>query len=171
MVASTRAGPSVRTGVLALALAVFLALLGAAGQAQTLLTLSNPELPAGQRETQLTREDLLKLPQVMIRTSSEFVDGVVAFEGPLARDVISLIGQGTAQKARLTAANDYSVTVDLAEFRRYDVILALEQDGNRLSRRGKGPIWVMYPMDDHAELRDPVYNNRLIWQLVRIELQ
>jgi hypothetical protein len=29
----------------------------------------------------------------------------------------------------------------------------------------------MYPLDDHAELQDPVYNIRLIWQLTEIELR
>jgi hypothetical protein len=27
----------------------------------------------------------------------------------------------------------------------------------------------MYPISDHSELRDPVYNTRLIWQVIRIE--
>jgi hypothetical protein len=28
---------------------------------------------------------------------------------------------------------------------------------------------VIYPMSDHIELRDPVFNSRLIWQLVKLE--
>ena len=45
----------------------------------------------------------------------------------------------------------------------------MEADGKPLSRREKGPLWLMYPISDHAELRDPIYLRRLIWQVVRIE--
>ena len=44
-------------------------------------------------------------------------------------------------------------------------------NGERLSRRDKGPIWLIYPLDDHEELKDPVYTIRLIWQLTAMELR
>ncbi|HSG35732.1 MAG TPA: oxidoreductase, partial [Sphingomonadaceae bacterium] len=69
------------------------------------------------------------------------------------------------------AANDYKVEIPLEDFVRYDVIFATSMNGDRLSLRDKGPIWIIYPMSDHRELRDPAYNQRLIWQLVRIELE
>ena len=45
----------------------------------------------------------------------------------------------------------------------------MEANGKKLSRREKGPLWLMYPISDHAELTDPIYLRRLIWQVVRIE--
>lgn len=158
---------------LAAAIAVPACLAGgrAAAQGEILLTLANPTLAAGPREIALTEADLLALPQVGIRTSNEFVTGRPLFEGPLARDVIALIGRGSATRALMIAANDFTVEIDLSEFDRYDVIFALRQDGRPLSRRDKGPIWVIYPMDDHPELQDPKFNNRLVWQLIRVELR
>ena len=44
-------------------------------------------------------------------------------------------------------------------------------NGKRLSLRDKGPIWVIYPMTDNKELQDPAYNQRLVWQLVKIEVK
>ncbi|MEM9196773.1 MAG: hypothetical protein AAGD12_02875 [Pseudomonadota bacterium] len=140
-------------------------------QAETLLTLFNPKLPEGRQTITLTRAELMELPQATVRTSNEFVDGTKEFVGPLARDVVAIIGHRASTKAKMTAINDYSVTIDLSEFNRYDVILAMSMDGALLSPRDKGPIWLIYPMGDHPELQDPIYNNRLIWQLVRIELQ
>ncbi|QDL94160.1 hypothetical protein FDP22_20105 (plasmid) [Paroceanicella profunda] len=144
---------------------------GTASAGTPMLTLSNASLPAGPNTVALDEQALLDMPQVSVNTSNEFVDGVTEFTGPLARDVIGLIGRGTATKARLTAVNDYTVELDLAEFEKYDVIFALAMNGERLSLRDKGPIWVIYPMDDYAELQDPSYNNRLIWQLVKVELK
>jgi hypothetical protein len=139
-------------------------------RAETMLTLANPALPAPQSRVELDAAAIAALPQYTLRTSNEFVDGVAEFRGPLARDVVAVIGRGSARIAKLTAANDYSVEIDLSEFERYEVIFATSMNGQPLSRRDKGPIWVIYPMDQYEELQDPSYNNRLIWQLVRVEL-
>ena len=44
------------------------------------------------------------------------------------------------------AANDYYVDIPTEDFTTYDAILAMEADGERLSRREKGPLWLMYPI-------------------------
>jgi len=138
--------------------------------AEELLLIRNT-LPVAKAEVRLSEEDLQTLPQVTIRTKTEFTDGVVEFVGPLARDAVALIDVGGATTAHLVAANDYALDIPLSDLMDYDVILAMQASGKRLSIRNKGPIWLMYPLDDHAELQDPVYNLRLIWQLVRMELR
>jgi hypothetical protein len=138
--------------------------------ADDLLVVSNATDPA-QAEVRFTEADLLSLPQVTIRTRTEFTDGVVEFVGPLVRDAIAFIEIGAATTVHLVAANDYAIDIPLGDFTDYDVILALRTNGERLTIRDKGPIWLMYPLDDHAELQDPMYNNRLIWQLTVIELR
>ena len=122
-------------------------------------------------EVTFTDEQLRALPQVTVRTKTEFTDGVVEFVGPLARDVLAAANIGEATIAHLVAANDYALDVPLRDFQAYNVILAMEANGEKLSRRDKGPIWLMYPLDDHAELQDPAYTIRLIWQLTTVELR
>jgi len=51
------------------------------------------------------------------------------------------------------------------------VIFATSQDGIKFSLRDKGPIWVIYPMTDNRKLQDRVYNDRLIWQLVKVSVK
>jgi hypothetical protein len=138
--------------------------------ADELLVIRNATAPA-QAEVRFSEADLLALPQVTVRTRTEFTDGVTEFVGPLARDVIAFIEAGAATTAHLVAANDYAVDIPFSDLVDYDVVLALQVDGERLTIRDKGPIWLMYPLDDHAELQDPMYNNRLIWQLTVIELR
>lgn len=113
--------------------------------------------------------DLQAFDQITMRTSNEFVDGIATFTGPLAMAVLEDAGLPGDGMVRMTAANDYLIEVDTREFRHYGVILALTQDGKALSRRDKGPIWMMYPTSQFDELKEPVYNSRLIWQLVRID--
>ncbi len=138
--------------------------------ADDLLVVRNATDPA-QAEVRFSEADLLALPQVTIRTRNEFTDGVVEFVGPLARDAIAFIETGAATTVHLVAANDYAIDIPLSDLADYDVILALQANGERLTRRDKGPIWLMYPLDDHAELQDPTYTIRLIWQLTVMELR
>jgi hypothetical protein len=121
----------------------------------------------GSAAIELGLEELEAMPQVTVVTENEFVDGAVAFRGPLVRDVIARMEP--AEVLRFTAANDYYVDIPTSDFVAFDAILAIEADGRRLSRRDKGPLWLIYPMSDHPELRDPTYISRLIWQVVRIE--
>lgn len=117
----------------------------------------------------LSLDDLARLPQVEVRTGNEFSDGVVAYRGPLVRDVLALQGLDHLKAVRFVAANDYYVDIPTSDFTDWDVILAMEADGTPLSRRDKGPLWLMYPISGNAALRDPVYLRRLIWQVVRIQ--
>ena len=137
--------------------------------ADEVLVIRNATDPA-QAEVRFSEADLLALPQVTVRTRTEFTDGVVEFVGPLARDAVAAIEPGTATSIHLVAANDYAIDIPLSDLANYDVILAMQANGKRLTRRDKGPIWLIYPLDDHAELQDPTYTIRLIWQLTTMEL-
>lgn len=143
---------------------------GAAEANEPMLVVRNTADP-DQPEVGLSEAELLDMRQVTVRTSTEFTDGVVEFVGPLARDAVALVGAEGASTVHLVAVNDYSVDVALEEIMNYDVILALYADGKRLIRRGKGPIWLMYPIDAYEELQDADYNRRLIWQLDTLELR
>jgi len=134
---------------------------------ETVLTLVNSNTGI---EMALTEAELMALPQTDINTENEFVDGMTRFSGPLGRDLVALMGGGGTSVV-LTAVNDYAVEVPVEDFNAYDVVFAVSANDVRFSRRDKGPIWVVYPMSDNKELQDPVYNARLIWQLVRMELK
>jgi hypothetical protein len=143
----------------------------AAGVPQQGLAGADLQLVAADRTTtlDLSLEALEALPQTTVVTENEFANGKVAYRGPLVRDVLSQLGLDGVSEVRLVAANDYFVDIPTEDFRAYDAILAMEADGQPLSRRDKGPLWLMYPISDHAELNDPIYLRRLIWQVVRIE--
>lgn len=126
-------------------------------------------LPGGVAETRLSFADLRALPWITVKTCNRFSDGLVAYSGPLVRDVLATVGLDRTKVVRFIAANDYSVDIPTSDFTRWDVILAMEADGAPLDRRATGPIWVIYPQSSDAELDKPIYSQRLIWQLIRIE--
>ena len=160
---------SLLAGIAALLVCVTASLSGGPQAASPLLVVRH--LGGGApAEVTFTEEQLRAMPQVTIRTRTEFTDGLVEFRGPLARDVLAAANLGDAKTAHLVASNDYALDVPVSDFTNYDVILAMEANGTKLSRRDKGPIWLMYPLDDHPELQDPAYTIRLVWQLVTVEL-
>lgn len=116
---------------------------------------------------ELTEDALLAMEQTIVETENEFIDGMGGYSGPLARDVIALLGDDL-EEVLLTAVNDYAVPVPVEDFVKYDVIFAMSRDGEDFSVRDKGPIWVIYPMSEYEELQDRIYNDRLIWQLVKV---
>lgn len=141
---------------------------GVAGEAMLVVrNLADAKHP----EIRFAEEELTALPQVTIRTHTEFTDGLMTFKGPLARDVVSRLGVGKATTVHAIAVNDYAIDMPVEEFFKYDVVLALYANGKRLTLRDKGPIWLVYPIDQHPELNDPIYNARMIWQLTTMELK
>jgi hypothetical protein len=115
-------------------------------------------------------EMLKELPAARLETSTAVTDGVRRFDGFLMRDLLRLVGaQGSTVTA--SALNDYVIDIAIDEFDRFDVIVAYEMDGEPLLSSDKGPLWIVYPRDQHAELQDIRYDYRWVWQLLRLDIK
>lgn len=144
----------------------------AAEDSETLLEVTGQITDAmdGGGGARFDRQALEAMPQHRITTSTPWTDGVSVFEGPLLCDLLERVGaDGTVLRAR--ALNDYAVEIPISDCERYPVILALTRDGEPLSRRDMGPIWIVYPRDDFSELQLETVNARWIWQLTEIEVR
>ena len=109
------------------------------------------------------------LPQHTLSTRTPWYPQARRFTGPLLRDVLSAAGaQGTT--LRLVALNDYQVDMPMDDAQRHDVVLARLLDGQAMTVRDKGPLFIIYPFDTRAELRSAVYYSRSAWQLRTIEV-
>lgn len=107
------------------------------------------------------------LPQRSFTTATPWYKAPVAFTGPLLRDVLALAGaQGTQITA--VALNDYKVELPFEDVRRWDVVLARLLDGKPMATRDKGPLFIVYPFHESAELRSERYYARCAWQLRRL---
>ncbi len=136
-----------------------------APEAQVILTVSgNIAVTNAGDVAEFDRAMLEALPQVTLTTTTAWTEGQTTFQGPLVRDVLQLV-EASGELVTATALNDYAVEIPSVDFEEYDVLLALLMDGERMSVRDKGPIWIVYPQDDHAELQTVEYNARWIWQL------
>lgn len=134
--------------------------------AQDILTVSTED-----RAESFTLEEILAMPQTTIVTKNDYVDEATTFQGPSLRSVLEEMDVPQDATLKMVALNDFSSEVPAADAFKYDVILAVLLNGETMSVRDKGPIWVIYPMDDNPELHDEIYNDRLVWQLKSISVE
>ena len=138
---------------------------------KTVLTISG-KLGSEQADAKVTFDlaRLEALPQHSFTTHTPWQDQPARFTGPLLRDVLASVkAHGSQLKA--IALNDYKVNIPVSDTQRFDMVLALRVNGERISVRNKGPLFVIYPYDSHSELRSTTYYSRSIWQLKGIKVE
>ena len=115
---------------------------------------------------------LERLGLIRFATPTAWTDGLVTFEGVLLSrllEVLTVPGDVTA--LTMTALNDYQVVIPAADVRTWPVLLALKRDGQYMSIRNKGPLWVVYPRHAFPELEQAKHNSKWIWQLKEIVIR
>jgi len=103
-----------------------------------------------------------------VTTATEWTEGAPAWEGVRLSRVLDAVGaKGDTVLAR--AINDYSGEIGMDMVRDYPVLLATHLDGKPLPA-DKGPLWIIYPVDDYPELleRDDLL---WAWQLATIDVR
>lgn len=113
---------------------------------------------------------LEKLPQRSFTARTPWYPQSMTFSGPLLRDVLKMAG---AQGRQLTAfaLNDYKTSIPFDDVQRYDVIVARLLNGQPMSVREKGPLFIIYPFDDLPELRTETHYGRSAWQLKTLQVE
>ena len=91
------------------------------------------------------------------------------FTGPLLRSVLEAAG---AKGSTLTikALNDYAAKIPMEDATTLDTILATRMDGQLMSVRDKGPLFLIYPFDLDSGLYNEKYFARSVWQIKEIEV-
>lgn len=110
---------------------------------------------------------LQALGETEIVTDTIWTPGTHRFTGVLLDTLLGAVG---AQGARLqaTAINDYTVEIPATDATAQGPIIAYAMDGKPMSRRDKGPLWVIYPYAADPQYRTEVIYSRSIWQLDRM---
>ena len=142
--------------------------LGAA-QGEVLLTVSGAiEMTNADGVAQFDLAMLEALGNTVIDTSTIWTDGTQSFQGVPLNALIDRLGI-KGEKLRATAINDYAVEIPTSDAVEGGPIIAYRLNGDLMSVRDKGPLWIVYPYDLDQEYRSVVIYSRSIWQLDRIE--
>ncbi|MEN9059693.1 molybdopterin-dependent oxidoreductase [Ponticoccus litoralis] len=160
--------------------ALFLSLSGFAARAEV-QTLPAPEGPVlltifgniavtnVDETAQFDLEMLQALGETDIVTDTIWTSGSHRFTGVLLETLLAAVGAEGAEVSA-TAINDYTVEIPRSDATEDGPIIAYAMDGKPMSRRDKGPLWVIYPYASDPKYRTEVIYARSIWQLDRLTL-
>ena len=79
-------------------------------------------------------------------TTTPWREDPVAFEGVMLRDLLEEHGLTEVEEIRVTAENDYEVTIPARVFNKVPILIATRVDGAPHTRRARGPLQFVLPM-------------------------
>ncbi len=156
--------PSFLTGI------ILLAMVASQAMADTVLTVTGDvsETAVGPK-WHFEESDLRALPLVRFETDTIWTEGTQVFEGVSLAALLSHVGASDGNLFA-TAANDYTVTIPTSDAVENGPIIAYLRNGEKMSLRDKGPLWIVYPFAGNDAYKTEEYYSRSIWQLDRIEV-
>ena len=113
---------------------------------------------------------LQAMEPVTIETSTIWTEGPQTFTGVPLATLMETVG-ATGDTISATAINDYAVEIPREDWVEGGPIVAYLNNGEEMSVREKGPLWVIYPFDSDPEYQTEVIYSRSIWQLDRIVVE
>lgn len=119
---------------------------------------------------QFDRAMLEALGAASFSTSTPWYKETVKFEGVPLTKLMEAVG-ATGDRIVSIALNDYSAEMPMEDARKFGVILALKRDGEYMTVRDKGPLFIIYPFDSNPDLKAQKYYSRSVWQVARIEVK
>lgn len=113
---------------------------------------------------------LKALPQHSFVAQTPWYKKPVKFTGPLLRDVLAAAKvKGTVIHA--VALDEYRAQIPFSDAQQYDMILAHQMDGETLTTKNKGPLFIVYPYDSKPELQAIRFYERSLWQLKSLQVE
>lgn len=107
---------------------------------------------------------LLSLPQKSYTAQTPWFNKPVRFTGPLLRDVLAA-AKVTGKTVQAVALDEYKSSIPFSDAQQFDMVLAHQIDGQTLTPKDKGPLFVVYPYDSQPQLQSVQYYGRSVWQL------
>ena len=116
---------------------------------------------------QMDMAQLQAMPTQEFTTSTIWVEGDLTFTGVSLKALLEHAG-AMGNTIEAVALNDYKVEIPVDSLTDDAPIVAYLMNGEPMSPRDKGPLWIVYPYDSDADYRSEVIYSRSIWQLDRI---
>ncbi len=135
---------------------------------EILLTVSGAVSVTNDGDTAQFDIDMLRsLGETSFTTSTPWTDGPQTFTGVSLKALLQALELESGTLSA-TAINDYAVDIPVSDAVENGPIVAFLRNGETMSVRDKGPLWIVYPYDSREEYRAEVIFSRSIWQLDRI---
>ena len=113
---------------------------------------------------------LEELGGVSLVTTTPWTTGPQDFVGVPMETLLDAVG-ADGQTLFVTALNDYHAELPTDDFYAYPVLLAYSLNGELMSVRDKGPLWIVYPRDENPVFGEPGNTYKWVWQLTTMEVR
>ena len=118
---------------------------------------------------QFDREMLEEIGMVTYETETYWTNGVQKFEGVPGKLLMEVVGV-TEGKLQIHAIDKYKAKVPVDDLINHRATIMLKNMGEYLTIAKKGPLWLIYPLDDEQKLLKKQINSRSVWQIRAIEV-
>lgn len=105
-----------------------------------------------------------------IVTDSPWTSGPTTFTGVPLNVLLEAVG-ARSTSFRATALDNYWYDIAGIDFDQYPIILAYKRDGEYMSERNLGPLWIMYPFDEFPELNTEINKASCVWHLYSMVIE
>ena len=113
---------------------------------------------------------LAVLPETEFETATPWTTGVHRYRGPTLASVLGAQGVKQARLIEAVGLNGYRQQLDLSLFAGVPLTLVRFEDDKPLTRRNKGPLWLLMPFSAYPALDVSAIHSCMVWQVVRIEV-
>ena len=114
-------------------------------------------------------DELDSMQQVEFSTTTIWTEGTARFSGVSVMRLLESVG-AAGETLRMSALNDYSVEMPVADLEEDAPIIATRMNGEIMPVREKGPYWVVYPFDSNPKYQTEATYARSVWQLKMLTL-
>lgn len=133
------------------------------------LQLTNAEDSDGNPIAKLDMAMLEALPVTTVVTKNPWVEERTTYEGVTINTLLEHVG---AKSFDFLAEGIDGYTAELRgiDFAKYPIIVAYKREGDYMSIRDLGPLWIIYPFDDYPELDTEYSGVTSVWQLIEMKI-
>lgn len=115
--------------------------------------------------------DMLEsIPPTSFETDTPWTEGVTKFTGVRFTHLLEAVGAGSSM-VKFIAEDGYIYEMTQGFDEKYPIIIAYKRDDKYMSLRNLGPLWLMFPFDDHPELDTEQNRAASVWQLTQMDVK
>lgn len=116
-------------------------------------------------------ETFLKLKATKLVTTTAWTPKS-EFVGPELATVLKAAGASPeAKEMRFYAIDAYEITIPISDIAKYRPVMAHTQSGTRLTIPTRGPVFLVYPRDQHPELLNIKGQAQFVWMVCKIDVR
>jgi len=122
----------------------------------------------GEPVAEFDLEMLKQLGQTTLSTTTPWTE-LGDFTGVRLSVLLATVGASLKDSVvRATAADDYWFDLQDLDTDNYSIIVAYQRNGRAMTLRELGPLWVVFPWDEHPELLTAKNKASSVWQLIEL---